>query len=29
MPDRGFAVLDVETTGFSPNRGDRIVERHG
>lgn len=26
MPDRGFAVLDVETTGFSPNRGDRIVE---
>lgn len=26
MPDRGFAVIDVETTGFSPNRGDRIVE---
>jgi DNA polymerase-3 subunit epsilon len=26
MPGVGFAVLDVETTGFSPNRGDRIVE---
>lgn len=22
----GFAVVDVETTGFSPKRGDRIVE---
>ncbi len=26
MPGAGFAVIDVETTGFSPKRGDRIVE---
>ena len=26
MTAAGFAVVDVETTGFSPKRGDRIVE---
>jgi len=26
MPATGFAVIDVETTGFSPKQGDRIVE---
>ena len=26
MPGAGYAVIDVETTGFSPKRGDRIVE---
>ncbi|WP_167051471.1 exonuclease domain-containing protein [Salinibacterium sp. ZJ77] len=26
MAAEGFAVIDVETTGFSPRRGDRIVE---
>src|SRR5687767_7263481 len=26
MPGIGFAVVDVETTGFSPARGDRMVE---
>lgn len=25
-PRRGFAVIDFETTGFSPRTGDRIVE---
>jgi hypothetical protein len=25
QPDGGFAVIDVETTGFSPSR-DRVVE---
>jgi DNA polymerase-3 subunit epsilon len=23
---KGFAVIDVETTGFSPEKHDRIVE---
>ncbi len=23
---RGFAILDFETTGLSPNRGDRVIE---
>ena len=26
LADTSFAVLDVETTGFSPLRGDRVVE---
>ena len=26
MKGIGFSVVDVETTGFSPQRGDRIVE---
>lgn len=26
MADTGVIVLDVETTGFSPHRGDRIIE---
>jgi DNA polymerase III subunit epsilon len=26
MPGVGYAVIDVETTGFSPKHGDRIVE---
>jgi len=26
MKERGFSVVDVETTGFSPQRGDRVVE---
>ncbi|TDW29284.1 exonuclease domain-containing protein [Cryobacterium psychrophilum] len=26
MPQRGFAVLDIETTGLSPYRSDRVVE---
>jgi DNA polymerase III epsilon subunit family exonuclease len=26
MSDTGVIVLDVETTGYSPHRGDRIIE---
>jgi DNA polymerase III epsilon subunit-like protein len=26
LRETSFAVIDVETTGFSPLRGDRIVE---
>jgi oligoribonuclease (3'-5' exoribonuclease) len=26
MAESGVIVLDVETTGFSPHRGDRIIE---
>lgn len=26
MAEIGVIVLDVETTGFSPHRGDRIIE---
>lgn len=26
MSSKGFAVIDFETTGFSPNKGDKVVE---
>jgi DNA polymerase III epsilon subunit-like protein len=26
LRDRSFAAIDIETTGFSPLHGDRIVE---